>query len=43
MIHKNCKTELQYLDCISNSFLCDTYLRAKLDSLISISNLYENY
>ncbi len=42
MLRKNLKAELQYLDSISNSFLCDTYLRAKFDNQISLNNLYEN-
>ena len=30
MLESECKAELQHLQNISNSFLCDGYLRAKL-------------
>ena len=36
MLH-NCKAELQYLQNMSNNFLCDTYLRAKLDNALQMA------
>ena len=35
MIEKNCKAELQHLQYIYNSFLCDVYLKAKLDKFLN--------
>ena len=39
MLSKRVKAELQYLQHISNSFLCDVYLRAKLDSLLKLNSV----